>query len=523
MKNGIRQSMAWLHAWAGLVVGWVLFAVFATGTASCYRSEISQWMRPELHRQAELAPAELARAAEIGVAYLRDHAAHARSWFVRLPRPGTPGLDVSWRTRPGEPQGRALLDAKTGMPLAVRDTRGGDFLYRFHFELHMAPLWGRWIVGICAMIMLVALLSGIVTHRRIFTDFFTMRRDKSAQRGWLDAHTVAGVVALPFHLMITYTGLVTLSLMYMPWGVTTAYRGQAPRFQAETGQNTAQRPRADRPAEMAPVGPMVREALATSPQTLERITVTNPGDAAATVVALFEEPHGLSHRHPQIAFDGPTGAVIATTGALKPAARTFTAMVGLHQAHFAGPALRVLYFLCGLTGCAMVASGLVLWSVARLPKPGERSLPGLRLVQALNVGTVAGLPGAIAAYFLANRLIPGGLAGRAEWEIRVFFATWLVMALVPLALRERQAWRSGLSSASVLFLAVPVVDALATGRQPATSWWSGNAVFLGFDAAMLGLAAVLAFAAYKLARYESRRRAVSRTVPPRTGPPIPAG
>ena len=124
----------------------------------------------------------------------------------------------------------------------MRDTKCGDFLYQFHFELHMAPLWGRWMVGACAMILLVALLSGIVTHRRIFADFFTFRRHaKSAQRGWLDAHNVSGVLALPFHLMITYTGLVTLALMYMPWGVQTAYKGDQQRFFAETGQVTAKK------------------------------------------------------------------------------------------------------------------------------------------------------------------------------------------------------------------------------------------------------------------------------------------
>ena len=32
MKAAFRQSMAWLHTWAGLVVGWVLFFMFLTGT-----------------------------------------------------------------------------------------------------------------------------------------------------------------------------------------------------------------------------------------------------------------------------------------------------------------------------------------------------------------------------------------------------------------------------------------------------------------------------------------------------------
>ncbi|RZK78021.1 MAG: PepSY domain-containing protein, partial [Methylobacterium sp.] len=343
----------------------------------------------------------------------------------------------------------------TGTPAALRDTRGGDFLYRFHFELNMAPLWGRWVVGICAMIMLMALISGIVTHRRIFADFFTFRRDKSAQRGWLDAHNVTGVLALPFHLMITYTGLVTLSFMYMPWGMNAVYHGDTQRFFAEAGQITAPRPAAGRPGTLAPVGPMVARALETVHEPLERISVVNPKDANATVVVVFEEPHGLSHEHPQVAFDGTTGAVLEVrAGGLKPAAKTFTTMVGLHEAHFAGPGLRVLFFLCGLAGSAMVATGLMLWSVARLPKMAGTALhPGLRLVQGLNIATIAGLPAAIAAYFLANRILPVDLPDRALWEIRGFFGVWVLIGLVGMLRPQRRAWPAVLSAAAALYAA----------------------------------------------------------------------
>ncbi|TXM68063.1 PepSY domain-containing protein [Methylobacterium sp. WL69] len=507
MKNGFRQSMAWLHTWAGLVVGWVLLAVFVTGTASYYRADISRWMRPELHQAAASTdPASLARAAEIGVAHMAEHAPNARTWFIGLPRAESPVLDLFWRTKPGTPPGHAVLDPQTGAPATVRNTKGGDFLYRFHFELHMAPLWGRWIVGICAMIMLVAIVSGIITHRRIFSDFFTLRRDKAAQRGWLDAHNVTGVLALPFHLMITYTGVVTLAVMYMPWGITTAYRGDNQAFYAESGQITAQRPALGRPGQLAPIGPMVARAVAMVPEPLERLSVVNPKDANATVVAVFEEPHGLSHAHPQIAFDGTTGAVVEVLqGGLKPAAKTFTTMVGLHEAHFAGEALRGLFFVCGLMGCAMVASGLILWSVARLPKRGTRPFLGLRIVQALNIGTVAGLPAGIAAYFLANRLLPVGLADRADWEVRAFFAVWVLATLLPLARPQRRAWVEAMTALAALTLAVPVIDVLTIPGHPLRFGAGEPALFLWFDGVLVALAALFAVCARKIGRYEGPR------------------
>jgi uncharacterized iron-regulated membrane protein len=514
MKASFRQSMAWLHTWSGLIVGWVLFAIFVTGTASYYRPDISRWMRPEFTQVEPVDAAALGAAAERAVAHLGQHAAKARTWFIGLPQADKPVLDLFWRTRPGEPPGHVLLDPRTGAEAAVRDTQGGDFLYRFHFELHMPPLWGRWVVGLCAMIMLVALISGIVTHKRIFADFFTFRRDKAPRRSWLDAHNVTGVLALPFHLMITYTGIVTLATFYMPWGVTAAYKGNAQAFFSEASWITTPRPPANRPAALAPVGPMVERARAARPEPLERLMIVNPGDANATVVAVFEEPHGLSHEHPQIAFDGVSGEILEVRdGGLKPAAKTFTVMTGLHEGHFAGPLLRLLFFLCGLMGCAMVATGVVLWSLARLPKAGERPFLGLRLVQALNVGSIAGLPAAVAVYFLANRLLPLDLAGREQWEIRAFFGAWIVAALVPLARPQRRAWCEELAAVSVLCLAVVAADLLTIPDHP-LRLGGGDPLFAWFDAAMLLLAALFALAARKMLRYEAPKRDRARGAKP---------
>jgi hypothetical protein len=303
--------------------------------------------------------------------------------------------------------------------------------------------------------------------------------------------------------MITYTGLITLSFMYMPWGLKAAYQGDTQRYYVESGQITAPRPPTGSVGTLAPVGLMVVQATARIAQPLERLTIVNPRDANSTVVAVFEEPHGLSHQHPQIAFDGTTGEIVEIrAGDLGPATATFTTMVGLHEAHFAGPALRVLFFLSGLSGCAMVATGLVLWSVARLPKKAAASpIPlGHRLVHALNVGTVAGLPIAVACYLLANRLLPAAMPARSDVEVQAFFAGWLLTALPALFLAPRRAWIIALATAAAGFLAVPIIDGVTTDHHLFASLKEGDTVFVAFDTISFCVAAGFGFAAYALTK-----------------------
>ena len=64
--EGLRQSMAWLHTWSGLLLGWLLYAVFFTGTLSFFRDEIDDWMRPELHRSVSNA-----ETAQLGLAAMQ--------------------------------------------------------------------------------------------------------------------------------------------------------------------------------------------------------------------------------------------------------------------------------------------------------------------------------------------------------------------------------------------------------------------------------------------------------------------
>ena len=66
-----------------------------------------------------------------------------------------------------------MLNPMTGVPLA-HPSAGGEVFVRFHYTL-LAGKIGIWLVAAAAMAMLLALISGIVIHKRIFRDLFTFR------------------------------------------------------------------------------------------------------------------------------------------------------------------------------------------------------------------------------------------------------------------------------------------------------------------------------------------------------------
>jgi len=205
MNKSLRQSMTWLHTWSGLVVGWVLYFIFVTGTVGYFYVEIDRWMRPEL--PLAVASASLEQSAEKADLFLREEAADAGYWRVNLPvGRQSQQLDVAWGSGDsayvGQAGQRTYVPAQGVFtePITPRATQGGYGLYRMHWKLHYLPqMLGVFVVGFCTMMLLVALITGVIAHKRIFADFFTFRPGKG-QRSWLDFHNLMGVLSLPFML-----------------------------------------------------------------------------------------------------------------------------------------------------------------------------------------------------------------------------------------------------------------------------------------------------------------------------------
>jgi uncharacterized iron-regulated membrane protein len=472
VRDGARQAMAWLHGWTGLLLGWVLFVMCLAGTLSVFKPEIGQWMRPETRATAD--PVEAIAAAG---RWLTRNAPDATGWYLTAPDRRMNTVEAAYDS--GGTFLYRALDPVSGAP-AARETLGGEFFYRLHFELELPFPWGRLLASLAAAVMLIALITGIVAHRRIFRDFFTFRTGKG-QRSWLDGHNALGVLALPFHGMITLTGLVTLASLSLPWGISAAYGDDFAAMYRDQIPGIAERAATGVKAPLAPLAPMLREAQRRfAGRPFGRVYVTNPGDAGAVVTVFQSDSAQIGYTPADISFDGATGQVLSQWTEARPAIQTYNVLYGLHMGRFAPSLTRWLYFLGGAMLTLAIATGLVLWIVKRRERaPLSR---GNCVLERLNVGVLAGVPLGCVAFLLANRLLPLAISDRAGWEVSIGLWTAGAALLAGAALRPRLGWPLllGLVAAGCVLAVVPV----PLGQ--------GSAVILGGNAMLLATAAALA-------------------------------
>ncbi|WP_343632408.1 PepSY-associated TM helix domain-containing protein [Roseateles sp.] len=510
-REGFRQAMAWLHTWTGLVLGWLLFAIFLGGTFAFFKNELNLWSRPELHALPPAGPLTATPLAGYEDA-IRRLAPQATSWRLSVPDERHPQASVFYRNAPAAPGQRARfeqrhLDPSSGEVIPVRKTFGaGEYFYRFHFELRSAQqskwiLEGRWVVGLATLLMLVALLSGVVTHRRIFKDFFTFRpKSKATQRAWLDAHNVCGVLALPFYLVITFSGLMTMHSMYLPAPIDAAFGKQSSAYFSELSGDAVPRGRAREGEAQSPLPAIgvagwekvLNDVRRQMPEgRVEGIGLQREG--SRTVIEFTpNDGDRLQYRGPRLFYDAESLMLIRRADNERPAAKTYGVLYGLHVARFADMSLRFVLAGLGLLGTAMIATGLVLWSVKRRADAERRKVGvgrGHKLVDALNIGAIAGLPIAMAAFCHATRWLPLDMAERPDGEIKVFYG---VLALGFLAAALGARWRHLFVAGAMAWAALPVMDIV--GGWP---FWQAGATVRAVNAGFVVIAALLAVMAWK--------------------------
>jgi uncharacterized iron-regulated membrane protein len=515
MKEGFRQSMSWLHTWIGLVAGWVLYFVYLTGTLGYVDKEIDYWMTPE--RPYFEQPGTQQQQLAVAQGHLQQVAPGAASWNIQLiGGREAPSLEVSWTDRAAAgarpATHRETLDPSTGIPVQFtpRATGGGQVLYKMHYQLAYIPYdQAILVIMVVTLVMFAAMVTGIIVHKNIFKDFFTFRPGKG-QRSWLDGHNFLSVTALPFHLVVTYSGFLFFTYQFMP-SVPHLVYGEGRQAGLAFYQGTYPYPQPQLPAASQSAAPLVALAplLAEADRgwgrgAISSVEVRNPGDANARVLVKPQETVSIAFPENMLVFDGTSGRLLQDFNPVHHAAGTTDhVMKGLHKGLFANWFLRVLLIFMGIGGTAMIGTGLLLWANTRRTRmlaAGQVPHFGVWLVDRLNVGAIIGMPIAIAAYFWANRLLPVGMPGRAAWEVHAMYLVMAAMFAYPMWRTFERARIEMLWLCAAAYGLLPVLNALTTPRGLGRSLSHGDWIMAGFDIAALGCALIAALCAVKVRR-----------------------
>ncbi len=547
MFQTFRQSMSWLHTWFGLTLGYVLMVCFFFGALSVFDREIDRWALPDTRFPAQPAPS-FDKVLKPIYAQLKPHPVDLAATQARvvgaIPDPNTlPMSSLYYYTThrdpvlaigaefdiPNKPQdasdehqhvhGWATLDPRTGSFLREGQLKlGSEFFYPMHYGLHLNWMnLGYWVVGLAALVMLAALVSGVVIHKKIFREFFTFRPWKRTQRSSLDLHNLSGVAGLPFHFFFAFTGLIIFASIYLPLAETLLKPLHKQHEVMEAAHTGLAHEPAGVAAPLASVDAMVAEAkrrwaARDMPGEVGYLYINHLGDKNGYVSIFRAGNDQVALVGQGVHFEASSGRVIREDPPPSAVMRVNEFLTGLHLQHFRHWLLRWLYVVGGLLGCVCIATGFIFFVEKRKAQHAKRGSMGSRVVDALAVAAVPGMVIAAVSMLVANRLLPGDMAGKGEWEQNAFWAAW-ALSFVHAALRNRAvaqahispAWREQCLALAALAIAAVGLNWFSTGDHLfktvfTHTYWP----VAGLDLALLTAAVIAGFAARQLAGYARR-------------------
>ena len=489
------KAMVAVHGWSGILLGLLLYAVVLTGTAAVFAEEIGAWsaghvatqsaferpMADTLRRLGDETPAQYREAVDLfetgdhdlGLFFHRHEMDGgeliSRGLFYVVGQDGRV-------THPQQGTNEDVYGARNDNALSA-------FLVDTHVRLHVPNPWGLLLTGILGLSMLVAAISGLLIHRHLFKDIFTLRRSGSAVLANRDAHSVAGTWSLPFAFILAFTGsfFSFFGTVGMPVVAMAAFGGNVQALtEAVYGNPGKPDPR---PAAIGNMDRINADAIARAGAIPTFVTIENFGRADAKVTT-YHPPKAAAIAPMSLLYDGATAAFLQEKPLIGPkpsAGGTLAAIMSpLHFGNFAGLLSKAIWFGLGFAMCYVTYTGIRLWLVRR--EGGVRSFAWLeRTNMVVGLGLPFALAASAAAFLLAMPL------GSATWWTPAGFLVGAALAvgagaIAPDAARL-SAWLR--NATAVLLLALPPMRLLTGGPSWGRAFAAGQPIIVTLDVALL--------------------------------------
>ena len=495
------------HTVSGIVISFALFVIFYAGAFALFRHDIAQWENPYLRQKVNPDFSYEKGIAAVDSLYNLD-------WYervsVQLPGPSMPYFRVDGSiTLPDSTNKRitAFVNTQTYEVLENINyaTTASDTIYHLHY-FDQIPTWGRIVSGFVSLFFLFAIVTGLLIHwQNLFTKFYAFVREGKWKLIWTNAHTVLGVIGLPFQVMYAVTGaffgilglLLAPSIFLVRDGETRFVNNvRFPDLKIELNRDAAE-------GNNLSFTEILDEMQNKYPdREIVYASIRNYKKEDAIITFRIQDHHQLATRG-RITMQMKDGKVLddySINPYTKPYKNHIQEMIRrLHYGEFGGGLLRILYFILSMITCFMIITGVLIWRTARDNKryTFRQRLFHHRVTKVYLAICLSMFP-AFAVIYLAEKLMPIDLPDRVSIINQVFFIGWLLLTV--------SGWfwdsysrqnKNYLVIGGILSLCIPLANIYVTGH---TIWevWESNPKIAYVDVTWFIMGMIALFVAFKL-------------------------
>lgn len=444
-KKANHQLYFDLHSWIGITCGLLLFIVCFSGVPAIFEHEISYWQFPAYEKVTEeLAQASNSNTHDDHIPFDLDRVMQTASangfnyseFFVGPAHEEHPLHRLMYFGE--EDFDQLFIHPLTYEIVEHNGSEVGHVLTHLHTDLHLPRPFGRYLVGLSGMVLLIMLIAGVLLHKKWKREAISVRPKRSLRLQLVDHHKLIGLWTLPFTVILTFTGTILGLLgIIAPILALAKFDGNV-----EKATEAVVGPKAvisGEPANHKPLNPIVELYKKEQPESsIEFIQITGWDDKNAVIQ--FSGFHQTALSNIQSAtFSLNNGELIHKADSTQQGVfqRLFAAVTPLHYVLFGDIALKFFYAISALALCLLILTGNIMWLV-RQEYSSQHWLSKLTL--GVSGGLVISTLGILAAVPLLQAMKQKGLiVGELEfYEELCFFGIWLIGIILPWVLAKVQ-------------------------------------------------------------------------------------
>ncbi len=461
------------HTVSGIVISVVLFVIFFAGAISLYKKEMYQWEDPAA-RIPVVNNIDYERLI-LRLDSIKSGAKNADEVTVKLPSIERPVYTVYVPIESATENYYAtfiynpVTDKITEL-FNVDGSTTGDTLYRLHF-LDQVPWYiGRYIAGFVSLFFAFAIITGLLIHwKNIVAKFYAFSFKQVKKQFSTNAHTVFGIIGLPFQLMYAITGaFYMLSILVLAPAVVVLFEGNQQELVTRIYPPEAfhKHDEKNQPAKHIPIGQGLQKIRTDHPEyQVSYLEIINLGKEKASLGTDLVNNNSFN-QDGTVVLDLISGKYKLD---IKPGEKNYAQSIlqGISKIHFGsfgGWLLKALYFILSIFTCFVIISGVLIWKEARnKPTYTDRQRRFHHRITMLYLSICFSLFPATALLFNAEQLVATS-SGHADKVNTLFFLAWLLFTVVGCFLKtEKNIMRYSLLLGGILACSIPFANGFSTG------------------------------------------------------------